>query len=80
MSNSVGDIRLIIHGRKTVGAGRLLELFEPPLTGPHCFGPDDWEVEILHTGEKLLFAEYDIGRRLTPLEVLAWAASGSDGS
>lgn len=66
-----GTIRLWIPGRKEAGPIRLLRI--DPETLSHT-GECSWVAETVPDGERVLVKDYDIGRKMTPMEVLAWAA------
>jgi len=76
----VGQHRLIILKRNEIGAnlgaGLLLERLDLSRKHPSGYALDQWKVEVLATGEQLLFSEFNIGRELQPLEVLAFMAQG----
>lgn len=65
------EVRLWIPGRKEAGPIRLLRI--DPETLSHT-GECSWIAETVPDGERVLVKDYDIGRKMNPMEVLAWAA------
>jgi len=74
MPHVSGDIRLIIRSGRTVGAGRLVRSMRFPGMKIYEREPVRWLVEFLATGSREWLDPHNIGRKLTPLEVLAYAA------
>lgn len=70
-SNVTGPVRLWIVGRQEQGPIRLLNI-DP--TTVMSTGECSWFAETVPDGERVRVKDYDIGRILNPMEVIAWSA------
>jgi hypothetical protein len=66
-----GDVRLWIDGRVERGAILLLKKHIKD-------GTQGWVCERVPTDKPVFVPEYDVGRKLTDMEVLAWAAKAPE--
>jgi hypothetical protein len=66
-----GDVRLWIRGRRSPRPIILIRKAEPQPDGEFW---DRWVARTIPDNKKVLVFNYDIGKRLTDMEVLAWSA------